>query len=314
MRTEIESAIATTTQTVPSAQSDPLSALINAVVGGIVGLVMLFVDAVLAFLLFLVSFFIVIPLAFVLAFISIPITAAVIAVMFLIKSGFASKVLPADLMSKPWLLALLITVAAAIGSFGFLLIVMQWPDVQQAFYKMYGVYPEPPKRTQFINMMDEVYANFLAKYERNTKIWFYMTLRDGFFYFGATCAFLYWQQFKERYQAQLIGLLSIPIGVVLFTFVLYSGELLDHLANGRIPSFVISVLSHAREEALSIWQLLKIPFSAGELTFGEWLHKEIVKTGGSIYKISSIYPKLVFVLIFTNLAAMRQTHSLAPQP
>jgi hypothetical protein len=48
----------------------------------------------------------------------------------------------------------------------------------------------------------------------------------------------------------------------------------------------------------SVIEMVKIPWGGSIYpTFGAWLHAEVVKMSGSIFKMISIYPKLIFVFL-----------------
>ena len=282
------------------------------IVNAIASLILWFADAAFAVVLIVVSI-----LATILGVISglvwIPFTVLAIILMFGIKSGIAARLLGKQ--DAPLIyaiqLAFIATALAAVGSFGFLALTMQYGDLRAAFFKAYGVFPEVEKLSAYGSLTEKVYTEQIAPLIRYAKMWGYLLLRDGLFFLAATTVVLY-IQLRER------GSLGVEIikgfffeclvGLLLFAFIIYGGDLLDNLATMGFPAVVGQLIGYIRDECQSAYDLVMIPFGRSRYpTFGSWFHDELVKMSGSIFKMASIYPKFFIVFFLFSLIPYRST-------
>ncbi len=215
--------------------------------------------------------------------------------MFTVKAGYT----PQD--SNPFVMAGLVTAAAAIGSFGFLFIAMQYPDIKEAFFHAYGQVPEVVKQARYSSLTEKAYIENTAPWFRYVKMWFVMTKNDGFSYFFATLLALSLNGIGTGLVGIIMRIISTIVGAILFVFVIYGDQLFPYMANFEFSPLISKVIDHIREEVRSTYNLIMIPFRGTEITFGGWLHQEVLKMGGSIYKFTSIYPKLILVFLATSI-------------
>jgi hypothetical protein len=249
------------------------------------------------------------------AFTWIPLTVAAVLFMFAIKSGIVARFIPHETPIAAAIgIAAIATGLAAVGSFGFLALAMQYDDIRAAFFKAYGDFPEMQKLATYNSFTEKVYVEDVAQYVRYGKMWFYMLFKDGLFFFASTAFLLRMQLTKSSSLIMSIVTQFIVclIGVVLFALVIYRDDLLEYLTRMDLPEFFIRLIEHIREESRSAYDLLMIPFGKSRfLTFGAWFHDEVAKMGGSIYKMISIYPKLFVVFAAFSLVPTHHSSSLS---
>lgn len=263
-------------------------------------------DILLSLLLLFADIFIVIfTVAF--GFIWIPVTALAVLFMFVLKTSFVTRwYLKHESYGLAVALAAGATALAAMGSFGYIFIAMQYPEIKASFFSHYGNFPEVTKPSRYETRTAQVYYDVLADHIRYAKMWFFMTLKDGTLFFISLSITLSLQIYTAGRDKMIVRILYPLFILVLFVAVIYADDLFDYLSRLGLPAFCGRIVEHVRNEVFSARDLLLILLGAKQTTFAEWFYQEMVKMGGSIYKMAAIYPKLFLVFFVTNLAVSRK--------
>jgi len=237
--------------------------------------------------------------------VSMLIAFAGIAFMFAIKSGataWASTQLNAKPSYAPLIVAATGTLIASIGAFGFVGLMAKYPAVTAAFAKTYGLPTSLPPRPPCESVFDQVVRDFLGVRLLLVKTVWAMMVSDGIRFFLATWGLVAYQMWSSQKRSWVLQIAGALIGGALFSLVIYGDEVIAFLGRADIPGFVMKIITTVRDEVWSVVELVQILWGGGRFpTFGDCLHAEAVKMSGSIFKVASIYPKLIFVFLIIGL-------------
>ena len=258
-----------------------------------------------------------IPVALTVGAMVVPITAIVVIVMFLIKSGLLSRGITEESFPIPWLISAAITLLAAIGSLGFLLITMQDASIRAAFFNTYDANSTTIAPTLFKTQTEAAYYQGGMAYNLHLAgVWWHMTIKDGLPFFLATGLLIRSQirtrHVKNSFSAVVRGMIISVIAVVAYAFIIYWDPLFDYLLHKGFPAAVTKLITYIQSEGKDSYDLVMIAFGTSKYpNFAAWFHQQMVDMGGSIYKVASIYPKLFVVFVLFNFLPHKLVHRAA---
>jgi hypothetical protein len=220
------------------------------------------------------------------SYLSMPIAIFALLLMIIMKAGWLFE-------WSPLKGATIVTAVAAVGSLGFLSYVVTYPEIAASFEKMYGSIPPVPMVQDGMSTTDRMYIQMLGAPLRQLKMWLMMSFKDGIIFFIASLLLLTFQKLSRESGSKIMGFFTGLLGGVLFALV---------IRNNHFAMMLSAIYDTITSETHASVELFKVISNSSEYpSFTKWLDHEVVKTGGSIYKMISIYPKLFFVFIVANV-------------
>jgi hypothetical protein len=229
------------------------------------------------------------------SYLSMPIAIFALLLMIIMKAGWLFE-------WSPLKGATIVTAVAALGSLGFLSYVVTYPEISASFENLYGSIPPVPMVQDGMSTTDRMYIQMLGAPLRQLKMWLMMSFKDGIIFFIASLLLLTFQKLSREAGSKIMGFFTGLLGAVLFALVIASDQLLEMFRNNHFAMMLSAIYDTITSETHASVELFKVISNSSEYpSFTTWLDHEVVKTGGSIYKMISIYPKLFFVFLVANV-------------